>query len=140
MLGLLAAAILLGWHRVGKPARPTELTVVLADFVNITGEPAFDDVLNTALAAKLQQTPFLALMPASQIHTALRYMGLPAQSRLTQEVARQVCRREGGQVVLQGHLLRYGERGGPRLLPDRRPRIRAGGPGPGRGCRSRKPG
>lgn len=91
-------------HFHTRSAPVEDLTVVLADFVNTTGEPAFDHALNVALSAKLQQTPYLTLMPDQKIRTALRYMGLPGPQRLTADVARQVCEREGGQVVLQGFI------------------------------------
>ncbi len=87
-----------------KQVAMEDLTIVLADFVNTTGEPAFDNTLNVALAAKLQQTPFLTLMPEQKIRLALRYMGLSDRERLTEDVARQVCEREAGQVVLQGFI------------------------------------
>lgn len=90
-------------HR--KPAVTDSLTFVLADFVNTTGEPVFDNTLNTALAAKLQQSPFLDLMSETRISAALRYMGLPARVRLTETLARQVCIRESGQAVLQGSIV-----------------------------------
>ena len=91
--------------RLHTHRQPTEdLTLVLADFVNTTGEPAFDNALNVALTAKLQQTPYLTLMPEQKIRAALEYMGLPLHQRLSAEVARQVCRREAGQVVLQGFI------------------------------------
>lgn len=111
----VAAAILLAvagvfYLRVhSRPAPNSSLTIVLASFVNTTGEPAFDKALNTALAAKLQQSPYLSLMPDARIRLALRYMGLPAQERLTEAVARQVCQREGGQVVLQGSIASNGK-------------------------------
>ena len=93
-----------GRHFQRKPSPAEDLTVVLADFVNTTGEPAFDNSLNVALAAKLQQTPYLMLMPEQKIRSALQYMGLPARQRLTEQVARQVCEREAGQIVLQGFI------------------------------------
>lgn len=80
------------------------LTTVLADFVNTTGDPVFDHTLNTALAAKLQQSPFLRLMPQSRVDMALRYMGLATDQRLTSLIAQQVCRREDGEAVLQGQI------------------------------------
>lgn len=81
-----------------------DINVVLADFVNTTGEPAFDRPLNIALAAKLQQTPFLTLMPEQKIRLALRYMSQSDHERLTRKVALQVCQREAGQVVIQGFI------------------------------------
>ena len=77
-------------------------SAVLADFVNTTGDPIFDNTLNTALAAKLQQSPYLSLMPRSRIERALRFMGSPTSERLTSLIAQQVCKRENGEIVLQG--------------------------------------
>jgi len=88
------------WHH--RPTSASQITIVLADFINTTGEPIFDNALNPALLVKLQQSPFLNLMPDAKVRLALRYMGLPMQERLTQAVARQVCLREAGQIVLQG--------------------------------------
>ncbi len=104
LIVLAVGASFLFWRGRKQPADALPVTLVLADFVNTTGEPAFDNALNVALAAKLQQTPYLTLMPEQKIHLGLRYMGLPAHERLTEEVARQVCEREAGQVVLQGFI------------------------------------
>jgi len=35
---------------------------VVADFINKTGDPVFDDTLRQGLAAQLQQSPFLNLL------------------------------------------------------------------------------
>jgi serine/threonine protein kinase/tetratricopeptide (TPR) repeat protein len=105
LAGLLSVGGVVGIRRLHrKAADAKELTVVLADFVNTTGEPAFDHSLNVALAAKLQQTPYLTLMPEQKIRSALQYMGMPARQHLTEQVALQVCQREAGQVVLQGFI------------------------------------
>jgi serine/threonine protein kinase/tetratricopeptide (TPR) repeat protein len=106
LAGCLVATggVFLYMHAPGRPAAADSLTIVLADFVNTTGEPDFDNALKIALAAKLQQSPFLNLMPDAKISSAQRYMGLPARERLTETLARQVCQREGGQAVLQGSI------------------------------------
>ncbi len=101
---VLAGVVLLGLHSWHRPGPGDDLTIVLADFVNTTGEPVFDDSLNIALAAKLQQSPYARLMQDSTIHTALHLMGRPDNERLTQAVAREVCIREGGQFTLQGSI------------------------------------
>jgi len=85
-----------------KTGAENSLTIVLADFVNTTGDPSFDRTLNVALERKLQQSPFINLMPEGRIHMALRYMGLPATTPLTRDLAMQVCERERGQIALQG--------------------------------------
>ncbi|HWT64463.1 MAG TPA: protein kinase, partial [Terracidiphilus sp.] len=98
------AALFAARRFMARKAPAEALTVVLADFVNTTGEPAFDNALNVALSAKLQQTPYLTLMPAQKIAAALQYMSMPPHQKLSAEVARQVCEREAGQVVLQGFI------------------------------------
>ena len=89
-------------HFRRKPARTDSLTLVLADFVNTTGEPVFDHTLNAALFAKLQQSPFFNLMPDAKVRLGLRYLGVRSDERLTNDLARQICLREGGEAVLQG--------------------------------------
>ncbi len=104
LLLLAALATFFVRRRYPSGSAPENLTLVLADFVNTTGQSTFDHGLDTALAAKLQQTPYLTLMPEQKIHLALRYMRLPEQERLTLKIALQVCQREDGQDVLQGFL------------------------------------
>jgi tetratricopeptide (TPR) repeat protein len=76
--------------------------IVLADFVNTTGEPIFDGTLRQALRVKLEQSPFLNIMPDQKIRSALRYMRHSAGERLTQETAKEICLREKGKAVLLG--------------------------------------
>ncbi len=53
-------------------------TIVVADFVNKTGDPAFDDTLRQGLIVQLQQSPFLSLIPDQKIRATLKLMGKPA--------------------------------------------------------------
>jgi eukaryotic-like serine/threonine-protein kinase len=101
---ILACAGVLFVHFHRKPARTDSLTLVLADFVNTTGEPVFDRTLNAALFAKLQQSPFFNLMPDAKVRRGLRYLGVRTDERLTNDLARQICLREGGEAVLQGSI------------------------------------
>src|SRR6185369_6486105 len=60
---VVLAASVSGFYLYKRNAKPlTERdTVLLADFVNTTGEPVFDGTLKQALAVNLGQTPFLNL-------------------------------------------------------------------------------
>ena len=111
MLGVGAmaclVALLLGGYRHHLHSQipsDSQAPVVMADFVNTTGDSEFDDALNTALEAKLQQSPYLNLMPPQKIVQALRYMGLDHHERLTLHVALQICQRENGSAVIQGSI------------------------------------
>jgi serine/threonine protein kinase/tetratricopeptide (TPR) repeat protein len=108
---LLIAALIGGglFFRSRRASALTEKdTVVLADFVNTTGDPVFDGTLKQALAVQLEQSPYLNLLRESRIHEALRFMGRPPDARLTNDVAREICMREGAKAMLTGSIASLG--------------------------------
>jgi eukaryotic-like serine/threonine-protein kinase len=108
---LLTAAIVGGGlflHSRHKVALGEKDTVVLADFVNTTGDPVFDGTLKQALAVQLEQSPYLNLLPESRIHEALRFMGRQPDERITNDVAREICMREGAKAMLTGSIASLG--------------------------------
>jgi eukaryotic-like serine/threonine-protein kinase len=107
LLILLIAGIL--YFRSHQSAKLTEKdSVILADFVNTTGDPVFDGTLKQALAVQLDQSPYLNIFPESRIQQALRFMGRPADQRVTNEVAREICQREGVKAMLTGSISSLG--------------------------------
>ena len=83
-------------------------TIVLADFVNRTGDPVFDDTLRQGLAIQLQQSPFLSLISEERIRRTLPLMNQPADAGLTPELAQGVCARTGSAAVLEGSIATLG--------------------------------
>ncbi len=83
-------------------------TLVLADFDNKTGDAVFDGTLRQGLSVELEQTPFLQLVSDSQIGQTLRLMEKPPETRLTQGVARDVCRRANATVDIEGSIAALG--------------------------------
>src|SRR5271154_4148097 len=83
-------------------------TVVLAEFVNSTGDAVFDGTLRQGLSVKLEQSPFLSLISDDRIQQTLRLMGRPPEARLSLEVAREVCTRTGSAAVLEGSIASLG--------------------------------
>jgi serine/threonine protein kinase/tetratricopeptide (TPR) repeat protein len=79
-------------------------SILLADFVNTTGDSVFDGTLKQALAVQLEQSPYLNVLPQSRIREALHFMGRPPDERLTSDVAREVCVREGVKAMLSGSI------------------------------------
>jgi serine/threonine protein kinase/tetratricopeptide (TPR) repeat protein len=79
-------------------------TIVLADFENKTGDPVFDDTLRQGLSVDLQQSPFLSLVSDERIRRTLLLMNLPANARLTPEIAQGVCVRTASAAVLEGSI------------------------------------
>jgi serine/threonine protein kinase/tetratricopeptide (TPR) repeat protein len=77
-------------------------TIVLADFANSTGDVVFDDTLKTALTVALRQSPFLNVLSDSEVAKTLQQMTRPASTKLTPEVARELCQRAGSKAYIAG--------------------------------------
>jgi eukaryotic-like serine/threonine-protein kinase len=107
---LLAALVAVGFYwRSRQSAKLTEKdSVLLADFVNTTGDGVFDGTLKQALAVQLEQSPYLNIFPESRIHEALRFMGRSPDERVTSSVAREICVREGVKAMLTGSISSLG--------------------------------
>jgi eukaryotic-like serine/threonine-protein kinase len=83
-------------------------TIVLADFSNSTGEQIFDDTLKTALNISLRQSPFLNALADSEVAKTLQLMTRPAGTKLTSEVAQELCQRAGSKAYIAGSIVSMG--------------------------------
>ena len=83
-------------------------TVLLADFVNTTGEPVFDGTLKQALMVHLGQTPFLNIVPEDRVRETLRFMGRSPDERITRDIGREICERQGIRALLTGTIASIG--------------------------------
>ena len=83
-------------------------TIVLADFVNTTGDPVFDGTLRQGLAVQLEQSPFLSLVSDVQIQQTMRMMKQRPDAGLTTEIAREICQRTSSAAVLDGAIAQIG--------------------------------
>jgi eukaryotic-like serine/threonine-protein kinase len=106
-LALTAAAYFYYSHR--PRALADQDTVVLADFVNNTGDPIFDGTLRQGLAIQLEQSPFLKIMDDDQVQRILRLMSFPAGARITSQAAREICVRAGGAATIDGIIASLGK-------------------------------
>ena len=106
ILGGLALVLLLAafWYFKRTPSPPlTERdTIVLADFINTTGDPVFDGTLKQALAAQLEQSPFLSIFSDQRVRETLRFMNRSPDEHVTKEIAREICQRQGLKAFLGG--------------------------------------
>lgn len=82
--------------------------VVLADFINLTGQAVFDSLPGKVLEIDLAQSPFLSLVPQAQARTTLGLMERPQDAPLTTEIAREVCKRLQGHAVISGSITAIG--------------------------------
>ncbi len=103
---LFVAVFAIGLFFYLKPAQglTSRDTILLADFVNTTGEPVFDGTLKQALAVQLGQSPFLNILPEERIRETLRFMGRSPDDRITRDVGREICERQGIKALLVGSI------------------------------------
>ena len=83
-------------------------TIVLADFVNTTGDSVFDGALKQALAIQLEQSTFVNVLSDRRVAGTLKMMNQPGDERLNYEVAREVCLRSNGKALLEGSISSVG--------------------------------
>ena len=83
-------------------------TVLLAEFANSTGDPVFDGTLRQGLAVQLEQSPFLGFASESQISQTLSLMGRSIETKLTPEIARELCQRIGSKAFIIGSIASLG--------------------------------
>ena len=91
------------WYRI-RPALASSEPLLLADFRNTTGEAVFDGALKDALEIQLRQSPYLNLVPASQVRSTLQLMERSPNEPLSLAVARDVCERLGVKAVMHGSI------------------------------------
>jgi len=104
LVALLVAGGLYYRSHQGSTRLTEKDSIVLADFTNSTGDPVFDDTLKTALSVSLRQSPFLNVLSDSDVAKTLQQMTRPASTKLTPEVARELCLRAGSKAYLAGSI------------------------------------
>ena len=107
-LALLAAAIDVFLHTRQRPTLTEQGAVVLGDFANTTGEPVFDDTLKQALTIALRESPFLNVFPDSRVAATLKLMTRPVGTKLTPDVAQELCQRAGSKAYIAGSIASLG--------------------------------
>ena len=110
LAGILLVAGVGGWfwHTRSARALTEKDSILLADFVNTTGDPVFDGTLKQALAVQLEQSPYLNIVPDQTIRKTLRFMGRSPDERITGNVAREICERENIKAMLSGSIATLG--------------------------------
>jgi len=106
LAGAIGTWLYMQSHKIAKLGEKD--TIVLADFVNTTGDTVFDGTLKQALAIQLEQSPFLNVLSDRKVSSTLRMMDRPADDRLTHDVAREVCLRSNSKAMLEGSISAVG--------------------------------
>ncbi|MBC7930199.1 MAG: protein kinase, partial [Rubrivivax sp.] len=102
------AASILFLHFRSARALTEKDTILLTDFVNTTGDSVFDGTLKQALAVQLGQSPFLNIFSEDRVRGALRFMGRSSDERVTRDVGREICQRQGLKAMLVGSIASLG--------------------------------
>jgi hypothetical protein len=85
-------------------------TIVLAEVDNRTSDPVFDNALNDALRYGIGQTPYLNLLGWDKTYAALGQLKLLPTTRITPEVARQICSKTNSKMVISDSIADAGNR------------------------------
>jgi eukaryotic-like serine/threonine-protein kinase len=110
-VGVLIAVVAAGaWLLMARraPALTTRDDILIADFVNTTGDSVFDGTLKQALAVDIEQSPYLNAVPDTRIQNTLRFMGRKPDDAVTESVAREICQRQETKALLTGSIASLG--------------------------------
>jgi tetratricopeptide (TPR) repeat protein len=112
--GLVVAVAVTGWALAvrqfgGAQALGEGDLVLVTDFANSTGDPVFDGTLRQALAVKIEESPFLTVVGEQRVVETLRYMQRPPDTRVTRDIGREICQRQGVKAIIAGDIAPLGE-------------------------------
>jgi DNA-binding winged helix-turn-helix (wHTH) protein/tetratricopeptide (TPR) repeat protein len=74
--------------------------ILLANFVNKTGDPIFDNSLDRPLEVKLTESPFLSVLSEADVASTMRMMRRNPDERVTQDLGVEICKRRGLQALV----------------------------------------
>ena len=108
---LVTAAAYFYFGRTSSPSQPTltdKDTILIADFVNTTGDADFEGTLKQGLMVQLGQSPYLNIFPEERARETLTLMERSHDEKITRDVGREICQRRGIRVLLVGTIASLG--------------------------------
>jgi serine/threonine protein kinase/tetratricopeptide (TPR) repeat protein len=111
LVALAGGISLFHFHSSVKPVAPAAAkdSIVVADFINKTGDPVFDSTLNQALRVQLGQSPVLDIISQQHLRQSLQFLGRKQDEPITPQIAREIGEREGGKAILIGTIAPLGK-------------------------------
>ena len=107
----LMVAALMAWRVTSsRPALTGTDVILLASFVNKTGDPMFDNSLDKALEVKLTESPFLSVLPDADVRRTMRTMRHEPEERVTQDLGIEICKRQGLKAVVVPEIAAFGSK------------------------------
>ncbi len=90
------------------PSGSAKDSIILASFINQTGDPVFDTTLNQALRIDLEQSPVINVVSEDHLRQSVKYLGKPDDTVITPAIAREIGEREGFKAILTGTIAKLG--------------------------------
>jgi eukaryotic-like serine/threonine-protein kinase len=107
----LMVAALVAWRVISsRPALTGTDVILLASFVNKTGDPIFDNSLDKALEVKLTESPFLSVLQDADVRRTMRTMRHEPDERVTQDLGIEICKRQGLKAVVVPEIAAFGSK------------------------------
>jgi DNA-binding winged helix-turn-helix (wHTH) protein/tetratricopeptide (TPR) repeat protein len=97
---LIATALVTWRFLFARPVLTDTDVILLASFMNNTGDPIFNNSLDKALEVKLTESPFLSVFPEASVRETLRTMRHDPNDRVTREIGIEICKRQGLKAVV----------------------------------------
>ncbi len=107
---MVIVAAVVAWRAFfTRPVLTESDVIVLASFVNKTGDPIFDN-LDKPLEVKLTESPFLSLLSEGAVRETLPTMRRDPNERVTRETGIEICKRRGLKAVVVPEIAAFGNR------------------------------
>jgi tetratricopeptide (TPR) repeat protein len=105
---ILVAAGALYWRHHTKIALSPSDTLVVAYLNNETSDAAFDEGMDFGVQVALEQTPYLILLGRDKVHETAGLLGLSKDTKITPQIALQVCRKTNSRAVISASIADVG--------------------------------
>ncbi|HEY5211884.1 MAG TPA: tetratricopeptide repeat protein [Acidobacteriaceae bacterium] len=108
---LIAGSAVVMWLVYSRPVFSFNArdSVLIADFENQTGDPRFDQALETAFTVSLEQSRHANVFPRARLGSVLALMGKPPDQKITPTLGREICQREDIRGLIASSITRTGE-------------------------------
>lgn len=108
---LVTASGVVAWLTYSRPVYSfnSRDSVLIANFENQTGDPRFDQALETAFTVSMEQSRHANVFPRARLGSVLALMGKAPDERITLALGREICQRENIRGLIVPSITRTGE-------------------------------
>ena len=111
VVAFLIVGAFTAWRvRSARPKLTESDVILLATFVNKTGDPVFNNSLDKALEVKLSESPFLSVLPEADARSTMRMMRHDPNEPITPELGIEICKRLGLKAVVVPDISAFGSK------------------------------